>query len=73
MGISSGKLSKSVENPVECRHPYHTHSVYRSVGGFGSGVCSVLWNTAFEGGEDGSSLLIVLLVEGVFRTVLVGG
>ena len=61
------------KTPVECRHPYHTHLVYRCFGGFGSGVCSVLWNTAFEGGEDGSSLLIVLLVEGVFRTVLVGG
>ena len=53
--------------------PLHIYTVYRSVGGFGSGVCSVLWDRAFEGGEDGSSLLIVLLVEGVFRTVLVSG
>ena len=53
--------------------PLHIYSVYRSVGGFGSGVCSVLWNIAFEGCVDGSSLLVVLLVEGVFRTVLVGG
>ncbi len=34
----------------ECRYPYTIYSVYRCFGGFGSGVCSVLWDPAFEGG-----------------------
>ncbi len=62
-----------MDNPWIAAAPAHTHTVYRCLGGFGSGVCSVLWDRAFEGGEDGSSLLVVLLVEGVFRTVLVSG
>ena len=47
--------------------PPHIYSVYRWVGWFGSMVCSVLWDAAFEGGVSVPLVPVVPLVPLVGR------
>ena len=63
----------NLATPLIAQPPAHTHTVYRWVGWFGSGVCSVWWDTAFEGGVSVLLVPVVLLVGEGIRTVLVGG
>ena len=52
----------NLATPLIAQPPAHTHTVYRWVGWFGSMVCSVLWNAAFEGGVTVPLVPVVPLV-----------